>query len=58
MFEDPIVLTMFIASLVLLVFLILIAVLYASQKKNNRIKMEEKEAKLNFLRKEHKDEKK
>jgi len=49
---------MFIASLVLLVFLILIAVLYASQKKNNRIKMEEKEAKLNFLRKEHKDEKK
>ena len=54
MFEDPIVLTMFIASLVLLVFLILIA----SQKKNNRIKMEEKEAKLNFLRKEHKDEKK
>ncbi len=58
MFEDPIVLTMFIASLVLLVFLILIAVLYASQKKNNRIRMEEKEAKLNFLRKEYKDEKK
>lgn len=58
MFEDPIILTMFIASLVLLVFIILIAVLYASQKKNNKIKMEEKEAKLRFLQKEYKDEKK
>ena len=41
---------------VLFVFLVLIVILYHSQKKRNRLKCEEKEAKIRFLKKEHRNE--
>lgn len=58
MFDDPWILTIFVASCVLFVFVVLVAVLYASQKKRNRLYCEEKEAKIRFLEKEHRNDKK